>query len=112
MMPRSSTPRCSKKRRSSAATNALCTASGMVESGTQTRRLRGSKTLAKVFPSSSSATARAGELASLELRLIGQIGGSVIEELDHLAEVDHRIGDVLVLAELVMAVFRSAKLMP
>jgi hypothetical protein len=36
------------------------------------------------------------------LRLIGQIGSRVIEELDHLAEVDHRIGDVLVLAELMI----------
>src|SRR4029077_13647072 len=45
---------------------------------------------------------QARELASLELRLIGQISSRVIEELDHLAEVDHRIGNVLVLAELVI----------
>ena len=36
------------------------------------------------------------------MRLIGQIGGRVIEELDHLAEIDHWIGDVLVLAELMI----------
>jgi hypothetical protein len=45
---------------------------------------------------------QAGELASLELRLIGQIGSRIIEELDHLAEVNHRVGDVLVLAELMI----------
>jgi DNA invertase Pin-like site-specific DNA recombinase len=72
MMPRSSTPRCSKKRRSSAAKNALCTASGMVESGIQTRRLCGSKTLAKVFPLPSSTTLKLGSrvlVADLFLRI-------------------------------------------
>ena len=34
--------------------------------------------------------------------MVGQIGGGVVEELDHLAEIDHRIADILVLAEPVI----------
>ena len=43
-----------------------------------------------------------GSLRALEPRLVGQIGGGVVVELDHLAEVDDRIGDGLVLAELMI----------
>ena len=46
--------------------------------------------------------AHARQLPALEARLVGQIGRGVVEELDHLAEIDHRIGDGLVLAELVI----------
>ena len=34
--------------------------------------------------------------------MVGQIGCGVVEELDHLAEIDHRIADILVLAEPVI----------
>ena len=34
--------------------------------------------------------------------MVGQIGRGVVEELDHLAEIDHRIADILVLAEPVI----------
>ena len=44
--------------------------------------------------------AHAGQLLALEPRRVGQIGGGVVVERDHLADVDHRIGDGLVLAEL------------
>ena len=43
---------------------------------------------------------QARQLPALEPRLVRQIGCRGIEELDHLAEVDDWIGDVLVLAEL------------
>ena len=43
-----------------------------------------------------------GSLRVLELRLVGQIGGRVVVEVDHLAEVDDRLVDALVLAELLI----------
>ena len=46
--------------------------------------------------------AHARELPALEPRCVGQIGSGVVIELDHLAEVDHRTGDILVLAELMV----------
>ena len=46
--------------------------------------------------------AHAGQLLALEPRRIGQISRGIVEELDHVADVDHRIGDVLVLAELLV----------
>jgi hypothetical protein len=52
------------------------------------------------------------QLPALEARMVGQIGRGVVEELDHLPEIDHRIADILVLAEPVIGEFRSAKLMP
>ena len=53
-----------------------------------------------------------GSLRPLSSRRVGQIGGGVIEELDHLAEIDHRIGDALVLAELMVGGVQVTKLMP
>ena len=44
----------------------------------------------------------AGQLFALQLRLIGQVGRRIIEEVDDLTEVDHRIGDGFVLAELMV----------
>ena len=44
--------------------------------------------------------AQARQFPALQAGLVGQIGRGVIEKRDHLAEVDHRIGDALVLAEL------------
>jgi hypothetical protein len=44
----------------------------------------------------------ARQLPALEARMVGQIGRGVVEELDHLAEIDHRIADILVLAEPVI----------
>jgi hypothetical protein len=46
--------------------------------------------------------AHARQLPALEPRMVGQIGRGVVEELDHLAEIDHRIADILVLAEPVI----------
>ena len=46
--------------------------------------------------------AHARELAALEPRRVGQIGRRIIEEFDHLPEVDHRVGNLLVLAELMV----------
>jgi hypothetical protein len=46
--------------------------------------------------------AHARKLAALEQRLIGQIGSGVIEELDHLVEIDDGVGDTVVLAELMI----------
>ena len=42
------------------------------------------------------------QLAALEAGRVGQVRRRAVEELDHLAEIDHRIGNVLVLAELVV----------
>ena len=44
--------------------------------------------------------AHTGKLPPLQLRRVGQIGGGVIEEVDHFAEIDDRLVDGLVLAEL------------
>ena len=73
------------------------------------RRLLGSKTSAKFAPLDGG---HARQLPALEARMVGQIGRGVVEELDHLPEIDHRIADILVLAEPVIGEFRSAKLMP
>ena len=74
----------------------------MSASGIQTRRLRGSNTSANLPPLPSSTTLMLGSLLALEPRLVGQVGRRVVEELDHLAEVDDRIVDALVLAELMV----------
>ena len=44
--------------------------------------------------------AQARQFPALQPGLVGQIGRRVIEKLDDLAEIDHRIGHALVLAEL------------
>ena len=59
---RTSTPWCSKKRLSSAATNAFCTNSGTSASGTQCRRLSGSNSSANLAPVPSSTVVMPGSL--------------------------------------------------
>ena len=62
---RTSTPVCSKKRLSSAATNAFCTNSGISASGTQCRRLSGSNSSANFAPVPSSTVVMPGSLRPL-----------------------------------------------
>ncbi len=45
---------------------------------------------------------RARQLLALELGRVGQIGRRIVEEVDHLAEIDDRLVDRLVLAELMI----------
>ena len=44
--------------------------------------------------------AGAGELESPELVMVREVGGRLVVEIDHLAEIDRGLGDLLVLAEL------------
>ena len=46
----------------------------------------------EILPLPSSTTLSAGQFLALQPRLIGQIGRRIVEELDHLAEIDHRLG--------------------
>ena len=99
---RTSTPLCSKKRLSSAATNAFCTNSGISASGTQCRRLSGSNSSANFAPVPSSTVVMPGSLQALEPVVVGQVGRRPVVELDHLIDVDHLAVDLLVLAQLLV----------
>ena len=98
--PRSSMPLWAWKRLSSAAMNACCTCSGMSASATQSRRWFSSNTSAKRGALAVEHHAGAGELESPELVMVREVGGRLVVEIDHLAEVDRGLGDLLVLAEL------------
>ena len=54
--------------------------------------------------------ARARKLHALELGMIGQVGGSLVVEVDDLAEVHGRHRDVLVLAELPVSRLQIGKI--
>ena len=56
--------------------------------------------LGKAFAPAIEHHARAGKSHALELCMIGQIGRRLVVEIDDLAQVHGRYGDVLVLAEL------------
>ena len=99
---RTSTPLCSKKRLSSAATNAFCTNSGISASGTHWRRLSGSNSSANFAPAAVQHRGHAGQPQALEPVVVGQVGRRPVVELDHLADVDHLAVDLLVLAQLLV----------
>ena len=74
----------------------------MSASGTQTRRLPGSNTSAKFAPLPSSTALMPGSFLPLRRAWSGRSAAALLKNVDHLAEIDHRIGDGLVLAELVI----------
>ena len=86
MMPRSSMPLCWKKRLSSAATNAFCTCSGMSASGTPDAAVVGLEDLGEALAACVEDEARAGQLAALEPRVVGQVGRRLVVEGDHLGQ--------------------------
>lgn len=100
IMPCSSTPWCLKKRLSSAATKAFCTGSGMSASGTQMRRCAGLPSSAKGALPEIEHPRHAGQRLAVEPGRVGQIGGRLVVERDHGAEIDGRGRHRFVLAEL------------
>ncbi len=89
-----------KKRLSSAATKALRTCSGMSASDDPDAPLVLLEHFREALALAVEHDAGARQLQALELGVIGQVGDRLVVEIDHVAEIDRRRRDLLVLAEL------------
>ncbi len=87
-------------------------AAGISASGTQTRRWSCSNTSANFWPRPSSSDAGARQPHAAQARMVRQVRDRAVVEFDDIGDVDRRILDRLVLAELLVGDVQIAKVHP